>query len=172
METLWAPWRMTYIRGKKNKSCIFCQKLRKREDEASLVVYRGKRTLVVMNKFPYNNGHLMVVPRRHCADLGGLSPDEFQELFQVMRVSTQVLKKALCPHGFNIGFNLGKAGGAGEEHLHLHIVPRWIGDTNFMPVLGKTKIISESLNETYRKLHAAFHAMVGEGKGEERGTKT
>jgi ATP adenylyltransferase len=163
---------MTYIRGEREKGCIFCAPPLKREDKINLIVYRGQRTVVVMNKFPYNNGHLMVVPKRHCANLEELDPDEFRELFQVMRVSTQVLKTVLCPHGFNIGFNLGKAGGAGQEHLHLHIVPRWIGDTNFMPVLGETKIIPEYLSETYRKLHSAFDEIAGKRKRQERGTQT
>lgn len=159
MKTMWAPWRMTYIQGEKEEGCIFCKKPLEKRDEKNLILYRGKRTFVVMNKFPYNNGHLMIVPKRHCRDLEELNINEFQELFAVMKVSTQALKTSLSPHGFNIGFNIGKAGGAGEDHLHLHVVPRWIGDTNFMPTLAETKIISECLNETYRKLRPVFESL-------------
>ena len=109
-----------------------------------------------MNKYPYTNGHLMVVPKRHCLDLEQLDDNELKELFDLLKASTQVLKTNLRPHGFNIGMNIGKVGGAGEDHLHLHIVPRWTGDTNFMPVIGETKIIPEYLEKTYQKLHSAF----------------
>ena len=164
MKTLWAPWRMTYIREEKEKGCIFCTKPVEKKDKKNLILYRAKRTFVVMNKFPYNNGHLMVVPKRHCTNLEELSDKEFQELFHTMKVSMQVLKTHLCPHGFNIGFNLGKGGGAGKDHLHLHIVPRWMGDTNFMPVLGETKIIPEYLDETYHRLRSAFGSFLGRKK--------
>jgi ATP adenylyltransferase len=110
----------------------------------------------MMNKYPYNNGHLMVVPRRHCTDLESLSNTESLELLHLVKISIQVLKSSLSPHGFNIGINMGKVGGAGEEHLHFHIVPRWAGDTNFMPILGETKIVPEYLANTYEKLHTAF----------------
>jgi ATP adenylyltransferase len=156
MKTIWAPWRMNYIHEKKEEGCIFCKKPLEKKDEKNLILYRGKRTFVVMNKFPYNNGHLLIVPKRHCTDLEELNINEFQELFDVMKISTQVLKTSLSPHGFNIGFNIGKAGGAGKDHLHLHVVPRWMGDTNFMPTLAETKIIPETLNETYRKLRSVF----------------
>jgi ATP adenylyltransferase len=156
MKTIWAPWRMDYIHEKKEEGCIFCKKPLEKKDEKNLILYRGKRAFVVMNKFPYNNGHLMIVPKRHCTDLEELNINEFQELFDVMKISTQALKASLSPHGFNIGFNIGKAGGAGKDHLHLHVVPRWMGDTNFMPTLAETKIIPETLNETYRKLRSVF----------------
>ncbi len=171
MKTLWAPWRMNYIREKKEKGCIFCEKPLEKADEENLILFRGKRTFVVMNKFPYNNGHLMVVPKRHCTDLEELNMKEFQELFDVMRISTQVLKTSLCPHGFNIGFNLGKAGGAGKGHLHLHVVPRWMGDTNFMAVLGETKVIPETLNETCRQLRSAFEDLMEKKNRQERRRK-
>ena len=111
---------------------------------------------MMMNKFPYNNGHLMVIPHRHCLDLEELKETEFQELFFLLKASIQVLKESLQPDGFNIGINIGTAAGAGEEHIHFHIVPRWAGDTNFMPVLGDTKIVPEYLEKTYQKLHSVF----------------
>jgi len=156
MKQLWAPWRMCYIQGEKGKGCIFCQKPSERKDEENLIVCRRRQAFVVMNKFPYNNGHLMVVPKRHCVDLEELDAAESREVFRLLRASIRVLKDTFHPHGFNIGINLGRAGGAGEEHVHVHIVPRWNGDTNFMPVFGETKIIPEYLNETYPRLHAAF----------------
>jgi ATP adenylyltransferase len=171
MKTLWAPWRMTYVHQKKDVGCIFCKKPLEKKDERNLILYRGEETFVVMNRFPYNNGHLMVVPKRHCTDLDELNDREFRELFDVMKVSTQVLERSLSPHGFNIGFNLGPGGGAGLEHLHLHIVPRWMGDTNFMPVLGETKVMPEYLNETYRRLRSAFRDHMGRKKRLERRAK-
>lgn len=111
----------------------------------------------MMNRFPYNNGHMMVVPKRHCPDLEQLDDQELQDLFCSLRASTRILKEELRPDGFNIGMNIGKVGGAGvDEHIHFHIVPRWIGDTNFMPVLGNTKIIPEYIEQTYQKLYSAF----------------
>jgi ATP adenylyltransferase len=159
MRYLWAPWRMGYIVGEKKRGCIFCKKPKERKDKENLILYQGNDAFIIMNKFPYNNGHLMVVPKHHYKDMDQLSEEEFRELFYLLKTSTQVLKKCFHPHGFNIGMNIGKVGGAGEEHIHFHIVPRWIGDTNFMPVLGETKIIPEHLEETYKKLHSAFKAI-------------
>ena len=127
--------------------------------------------MVIMNKFPYNNGHLMVVPKRHCIDIDQLGDEEFQELSYLLKASTQVLKECLHPHGFNIGMNIGKVGGAGEEHNHFHIVPRWTGDTNFMPVLSETKIIPEYLERTYQKLHSAFRDLFRRERGQKGGRK-
>lgn len=127
---------------------------------------------VMMNKYPYTNGHLMVVPIRHCLDLEQLDQNELVELFNMLRVSARVLKTSLHPHGFNIGINMGKVGGAGEDHLHLHIVPRWAGDTNFMPVIGNTKIVPEYLERTYQKLHSTFSDLLKEkGRPERRNKK-
>lgn len=156
MKYLWAPWRMDYILKSKRKGCIFCLHLKRGKDREDLILCRGRRAFVMMNKYPYNNGHLMVVPRRHCTSLESLSDSESKELLQLLKISIQVLKASLSPHGFNIGINMGKVGGAGEEHLHFHIVPRWAGDTNFMPILGETKIVPEHLANTYQKLHTAF----------------
>jgi len=156
MEYLWAPWRMEYILRKKKQGCFFCRKLKEKKSKQNLILYRGEYVFVVMNKYPYTNGHLMVVPKRHCLNLEQLDNNELRELFDLLKVSVRVLKANFHPHGFNIGMNIGKMGGAGEDHLHLHIVPRWAGDTNFMPVIGRTKIISEYLEKTYEKLCSAF----------------
>jgi len=147
---------MDYILGEKKRGCFFCKKLKEKKDRKNLILYQGEYVFVVMNKYPYNNGHLMIVPKRHYLDLEQLDNKEFEELFNLLRASIKALKACFHPHGFNIGINIGKVGGAGEEHLHLHIVPRWAGDTNFMPVIGETKIVPEYLEKTYRRLHSAF----------------
>jgi ATP adenylyltransferase len=156
MEYLWAPWRMQYILGEKKKGCFFCKILKEKKSKENLILYQGEHVFVVMNKYPYTNGHLMVVPKRHCLDLEQLDNNELKELLDLLKTSAQVLKASLQPQGFNIGMNIGKVGGAGEDHLHLHIVPRWSGDTNFMPVIGGTRIIPEYLQKTYQKLHSAL----------------
>jgi len=156
MEYLWAPWRMEYILGKKKRGCFLCKRFKEKKNKEHLILYQGQHVFVIMNKFPYTNGHLMVVPKRHCLHLEQLEDDELKELFDLLKTSVQALEASFRPHGFNIGMNIGKMGGAGEDHLHLHVVPRWAGDTNFMPVLGKTKVISEYLEETYEKLRSAF----------------
>jgi ATP adenylyltransferase len=161
MKYLWAPWRMAYILGKKNRECFFCNYLGKKKSRKSLILAQGEHVFVIMNKYPYNNGHLMVVPKRHCIDLEQLNDHELKELFGLLKISLKVLKSSLRPHGFNIGINIGKVSGAGENHLHIHIVPRWAGDTNFMPVIGETKTISEYLEKTYQKLHATFTIFLG-----------
>jgi ATP adenylyltransferase len=142
-----------------------------RRDKENLILYQSDHAFVIMNKFPYNNGHLMVVPKRHCIDLGQLRDEEFQEISSLLKASTQVLKECLHPHGFNIGMNIGKVGGAGEEHIHFHIVPRWTGDTNFMPVLSGTKIIPEYLEKDYQKLHSAFRDLFWRERGQKGGRK-
>lgn len=162
---------MEYVTGEKERECVFCKGPKEKKDERNLIIYQGKYAFVVMNRFPYNTGHLMVVPKRHRLDIDELNDKEFQELFYLMKVSTQVLKRRLFPHGFNIGINIGKAGGAGKEHLHLHIVPRWVGDTNFMPAIGETRIIPEYLSETYQKLHSGFEDLLGREKGRTGGQK-
>ena len=155
--TLWAPWRMAYLEGARGEGCLFCEKPREADDRKSLILYRGPLTYVVMNLFPYANGHLMIVPYRHCADLGQLSPEESLEIMQAARRCTQVLRRAFRAEGFNIGFNIGRVAGAGiADHIHLHIVPRWQGDVNYMPILGVTKVICECLADTYKKLKPGF----------------
>lgn len=156
MQNIWAPWRMQYILEKDEEGCVFCKKKFK-EDEAVLILYRGKYAFVVMNKFPYNNGHLLVTPFRHVKDLKDLDQQEILELMNLLTISTGILQDALKPEGFNIGVNLGKVAGAGvEDHIHFHVVPRWNGDTNFMPVLSETRVMPEHLKTTYDKLHPAF----------------
>ena len=153
MKQIWAPWRMKFINAKKTKGCVFCRKLKEKKDSENLVLYRGKKMSVIMNLYPYNNGHLMVVPNRHTAEFSSLTDEELLELMKLTGFAMESLKKSCKPGGFNVGINLGKAAGAGvKSHLHVQIVPRWVGDGNFMPVVGRTKVIAESLCETYKKL--------------------
>ncbi len=155
--TLWAPWRMAYIGGTRSEACLFCEKAGESADRKNLILYRGPLTYVIMNLYPYANGHLMIVPYRHCADLGQLTPEESLEIMQSAQRCTQVLQDAFRAEGFNVGFNLGKVAGAGiAEHVHLHVVPRWMGDTNFMPVLADTKVMPEYLEVGYDALHPFF----------------
>ena len=154
---LWAPWRMSYILDEKEKACIFCIKPKENDDKKNLILNRGKHHFVIMNKYPYNKGHVMVVPYRHTAEFASLDESESLEMMQIISRSIAALKSALNPDGFNIGMNLGKIAGAGiDDHLHFHIVPRWSADTNFMPVVGETKVISEALSETWGRLKERF----------------
>jgi ATP adenylyltransferase len=164
MKYLWAPWRMDYILGEKKRGCFLCHKLKEKKNKKNLILFQGDYVFVMMNRYPYTNGHLMIVPKRHCLNVEQLDNDELKELFDLLRTSIQVLKITLHPHGFNIGMNIGKVGGAGEDHLHLHVVPRWAGDTNFMPVIGETKAIPEYLEKTYQKLHTPFKDSMRKGK--------
>jgi ATP adenylyltransferase len=153
MKKLWSSWRTEYIRGEKTKECIFCQKLQENKDSENYVLFRGKTNFVMLNKYPYNPGHLMVAPFRHLATLDELTDVELFEHFDSVRSSVRALKEVYKPEGFNIGINLGLVAGAGvESHVHTHIVPRWNGDTNFMPVLSDTKVLSEGLASTYAQL--------------------
>lgn len=158
MERLWAPWRMKYIeKCDEQKGCIFCDLTKKDNDRENLILFRGEHSFVIMNKFPYAVGHLMVAPYRHTADLNDLSDKELTDISINARGCVNILKKAMNPHGFNIGSNLGRSAGAGiVDHIHQHIVPRWNGDSNFMPVIGGTRVVSESLGKTYDKLHPLF----------------
>jgi ATP adenylyltransferase len=162
MEKLWSPWRSQYINSFKDKnkksSCIFCDMIDEdKNNPGNLLLDKGEKTITVMNLFPYNNGHLMVVPKRHTSELSSLDEDEKSEIFSNLQLCEQALKMTLHPDGFNIGANLGKSSGAGiDDHIHFHIVPRWNGDTNFMPVLGEVKVISQELLETKNNLLRAF----------------
>jgi ATP adenylyltransferase len=162
MDRLWSPWRLDYITGPKDKSyCVFCrhaEETRANPDNAdSLVLATGAHAYVVLNRYPYNNGHLMVVPYQHTSTLTDLGPDELSELMLFTQRSEQVLRDAYPPEGINIGVNLGRAAGAGiEEHLHVHLVPRWNGDTNFMTVVGETRVLPEDLPSTARRLRPIF----------------
>ena len=157
-ERLWAPWRMEYIQGGADApGCIFCDKAASDDDDANLIVHRGERGYVLLNLYPYSNGHLMVAPYRHVAVPGDLDEGERSEVWALLDRALGVLGDVMAPHGFNAGINLGRVAGAGVEgHLHLHVVPRWSGDTNFMPVLGDVRVMPEHLAETRRKLAAAF----------------
>ena len=157
MEQIWAPWRVQYIEMEKSEVCILCQKPRENNDAENYILYRGERNFVIMNRFPYTPGHLMVAPYRHIAYLEELTEEERQEHFEIVSRSTKLLRQVFNPGGFNIGINIGKAAGAGvEEHVHTHIVPRWQGDTNFMTVLSDIRVIPEALAETYQKLKGKF----------------
>ncbi|MCX7759950.1 MAG: HIT domain-containing protein [Hydrogenothermaceae bacterium] len=154
MERLYSPWRSQYIDGlEKSEGCFLCKAFEERDDEKNLVLYRGKNVFVILNLYPYNAGHLMVCPNQHIGDFTQLDGETLCEISLITQKMVKLLKIVLKPDGFNIGYNLGRSAGAGlETHIHNHIVPRWNGDTNFMPVLGETRVISYDLKETYLKL--------------------
>lgn len=154
MERLYSPWRSQYIEGlEKSEGCFLCKAYQENNDEKNLLLYRGERAFVILNLFPYNAGHLMVCPNEHIGDFTVLDDKTLYEISLLTKEMVKLLKKVLKPDGFNIGYNLGRAAGAGlETHIHNHIVPRWVGDTNFMPVLGEVRVISQDLKEIYYKL--------------------
>jgi len=155
---LWAPWRIEYIRSEKNACCFLCRIFTGNDDRGGLLLFRGKTCAVIMNRYPYNSGHLMVAPYRHIANLDGLTPEENLEMAELTARAVAVLREAVAPQGFNLGINLGEAAGAGlKDHLHQHIVPRWNGDTNFMPVLGGPRVMPEALEATYDLLSKLFN---------------
>ena len=160
MEIKFTPWRMAYIKSADDSAssgCVLCDKGRSTDMSADLVLYRGQFCYVMMNLYPYNTGHLMITPYVHSADLPGLAEETAAELFALTRQAVAILRQALAPHGFNIGMNLGRTAGAGiDEHLHMHVVPRWNGDANFMPIVGGTKLVPEALAQTYAKLQPFF----------------
>ncbi|MGI2336386.1 MAG: HIT family protein [Dehalogenimonas sp.] len=157
MEQLWAPWRAQLFENYKGDGCIFCDLPAMDDDAKTLILYRGEKSFVIMNAYPYAAGHLMVVPFRHVARLSALTAEERQEIMDLTARCESAITAAMNPEGFNVGFNLGRAGGAGvDAHLHCHIVPRWVGDTNFMPVIGGTRVINESLEDTYNKIKECF----------------
>ena len=157
MDRLWAPWRHGYVVNPEGEGCIFCMKPAEQKDDENFLLYRGKKVFVLMNIYPYNNGHLMVAPYRHTGDINELESDELLEMMEVVQKCIRILKEKMHPDGFNIGINLGRVAGAGfEDHIHIHIVPRWNGDTNFMPVLADTKVIPISLQEAYNLLKDGF----------------
>lgn len=159
MQVLFAPWRMEYILGPKSGDCVFCLPERRDEDEARLVLARYRTCFVIMNKYPYNNGHLMVAPYRHVGSLAGLTPEEGHEIMDALKVCVDVLERSSRPQGINAGLNLGEAAGAGiAAHLHLQIVPRWNGDASFMAVMAETRVVPEHLLDTYRRLKPYFDA--------------
>ncbi len=159
MDALWAPWRMRYIQGvdHKKQGCVFCQKVRETRDRENLILCRAQHTFVVLNLYPYNNGHMMIIPYQHVSDISDLDEQTAHELWTMVTRSKEALATAFHPEGFNIGMNIGRPSGAGiDQHIHMHIVPRWNGDTNFMPVTGETKVISQSLEDAYDALKPHF----------------
>ncbi len=157
MERLWAPWRMEYLQGEHVEGCIFCEKPAENNDRANYLLYRGEYAYILLNIYPYSNGHLMVAPYAHVAQLTDLDQVVRSEIMELATLCTKLLARTSHPAGFNLGANMGKAAGAGyDEHFHLHVVPRWLGDTNFMPVVGNTRVIPESLDETYERLEQAL----------------
>jgi ATP adenylyltransferase len=161
MDILWAPWRIEYIKQPKEPGCIFCTKPAQNQDKNNFIVYRGSASFVIMNYYPYNNGHLMIVPFRHTSDIFDLNSEEKLEMMDLLASSMEALTKMMSPQGFNIGMNLGEVAGAGvKDHLHFHIVPRWNGDTNFMPICGHTRVVSEGLTETWEKLREVFEILI------------
>lgn len=161
-QRIWAPWRLPYIKSDKTGECIFCTKPALQDDGSGLIVHRGKRCFVMLNAFPYTNGHVMVAPLEHTSDLHGLDEETSLELMTLTQRSLRVLESAYEPDGYNVGLNLGTVAGAGlADHVHLHVVPRWAGDTNFMPVLGDTRVLPEYLEDTYRTLAQGFSVSQG-----------
>jgi ATP adenylyltransferase len=158
MERLWAPWRMEYIGKEQRPGCLFCRVIQDPGDpDAELAVWRPPGALVMLNKFPYNPGHAMVAPQAHVPGLEGLDDEKTIQLMRAVRRTIEVLREAMQPEGFNLGANIGRAAGAGiPDHVHLHVVPRWNGDTNFMPVIDDVKVVNESLAQTAAKLRLAF----------------
>jgi ATP adenylyltransferase len=158
MKRIWAPWRVQYIRTPNPpQGCIFCDKPKENKDEENLILFRGKLNFVIMNAFPYNPGHLMVVPFRHIGKLEEMTPEERREHYEIVSRSVGILREATGTENFNIGMNLGRVAGAGiADHIHTHIVPRWNGDNNFMPVIGETRVISESIREIYERLRLKY----------------
>jgi ATP adenylyltransferase len=159
MNNLWAPWRMQFIEDLKNRKggCIFCELAMPGDDRERLILHRGEKAFVVMNRFPYNNGHVLITPYRHVAALKDLEGGERQEMMKLGGEAVEIMSKTIEAEGFNCGINLGRAGGAGVlDHVHLHVVPRWVGDTNFLPVMSETRSMPEYLLNTYDRLVGGF----------------
>jgi ATP adenylyltransferase len=158
-ERLWAPWRLEYIKSEKTDECIFCRALASDDDAGHYVVNRGEHAFVMLNAFPYTNGHVMVSPNEHVGSLEGLDTDVLTEIMTLTQRSMASIRAAYGPEGFNLGVNQGKVAGAGvEDHVHLHVVPRWAGDTNFMPVIGDVRVLPQSLEDSYKALASSFPA--------------
>jgi ATP adenylyltransferase len=165
-QRLWAPWRLQWIKGEKPAGCIFCTKPSAGDDETSLIPHRGERCFVMLNAFPYNNGHVMVAPHEHTSGLQELDEPTASELMTLTQLSLRALERAYEPDGYNVGVNLGRVAGAGiVDHVHVHVVPRWNGDVNFMTVTSDTRVLSERLEDSYRALSDAFVALEREASG-------
>ena len=158
MKLIWAPWRVEYIKAPKERGCFLCKSISENNDNQHYILWRGKFSFVIMNLYPYNNGHLMVAPYKHAGDLSELADREMLDIMGNVRLCVEILKREMSPDGFNIGLNLGRAAGAGlVDHVHYHVVPRWFGDMNFMPVLADVKVVPEHIDATYRVLKKAFN---------------
>jgi ATP adenylyltransferase len=161
MDHLWTPWRSTYIKSAKTEGCIFCIAAAATEDEELLVVHRAEMNFVILNRYPYTNGHLMIAPYQHASRLNALDETVTAEMMRLGRLAEHVLETVYKPHGLNFGLNLGEAAGAGiEQHLHLHALPRWKGDANFMTTVAETRIIPETLEDSYRKISGGFKSLL------------
>jgi len=161
MKRLWTPWRMKYLESEHPKGCVFCQKIESADDRDNHVLYRGKHACIVLNLYPYNTGHLMVIPYTHTSQPSDLDGETQMEMSILVNRAIEALQETMHPDGFNIGVNLGAAAGAGiGEHLHVHVVPRWIGDTNFMTVFAETRVVPEMLEDTYDKLKRALDGIM------------
>ena len=162
MKQLWSPRRMKYIESHKQDGCVFCQAIEQEDGEENLIVFRGETCFVILNRYPYTNGHIMILPYVHKAKLSELNPETRAEMIELVSKGTQVLQEIYKPEGFNVGINIGEAAGAGiEEHIHMHIVPRWKGDTNFMSSVGETRVLPEELEETCRRIIAVWPQHTG-----------
>lgn len=160
MDRIWAPWRMEYILDDKPESCIFCIPEQPANDRQGLIIHRSSHSFVMLNRYPYTNGHLLIAPYRHTAEMDDLTDEEMLDLFTTLRLCRTVLRQIARPDGFNVGINLGKAAGAGvDEHIHIHIVPRWSGDTNFMSVMADIRVMPENLLSTYDILIPGFRTV-------------
>jgi ATP adenylyltransferase len=161
MQQMWTPWRISYIRREHRPGCIFCDMLDTEDDRTQLILHRSELAFLVLNKYPYNNGHLMAVPYRHMDTVEALTPEESVDMMSLVSLGVRALRRTSNPEGFNIGINIGKIAGAGVvDHVHIHVVPRWGGDTNFMPVLADVRLIPQDLGETYDELKAALVALL------------
>jgi ATP adenylyltransferase len=160
VERIWAPWRLEYVKDASRdaaEACLFCATAAEEDDEANLIVHRGDRCFVILNKYPYTNGHLMVAPFEHLATLQALDDETADEMMALARRAIAILDGEYSPHGYNVGFNQGRVAGAGvEHHIHMHVVPRWGGDTNFMPVLADTRVMAQTLEQSYAALRGEF----------------
>jgi ATP adenylyltransferase len=158
MEYIFAPWRKEYVRKvSKMSECIFCRALKMKNDRNAFILFKGKDNFIVLNKYPYTPGHLMIAPYKHLSSFERANKESTNEMAELLKLSLRILKKKFQPHGFNTGMNLGHSAGAGvADHFHLHVIPRWTGDSNFMPLVGKTKVVIEDLETTYSQLFPFF----------------
>jgi len=165
MEKIFAPWRIRYIKMSKEEGCIFCKFPKENKDKERLILFRGRKGFIIMNAYPYNPGHVMIVPYRHVPSLEDLTDDELLDLMKLTNIAIRAIRLVMNPDGFNVGINLGRVAGAGvEDHVHIHVVPRWNGDTNFMPVLADVKVISQALEEAYEELKKGLEKVLSEYK--------